>query len=187
MIGAEVVGRLAAMSELREPMLTTPRIQLCRLVADDLDALVELDGDPEVMRYISGGAPNSRETYVTELLPRMLAWSHEPFGFMSAWVEGEFVGWFHLRPSMLELGYRLRRAIWGRGLATEGSRALVRHAFDALDQAAVDACYHPGNTASMRVMQKCSMVEVGRLVHPRAGIEVIRHLVTRADYDRRDW
>lgn len=177
---------------MREPMFTTPRMRLCRLVAADLDRLVELDADPEVMRYISGGVPNTRETYVAELLPRMLAWPHEPYGFMSAWLEGEFAGWFHLRPSvadpsMLELGYRLRRALWGRGLATEGSRALVRHAFDALEQQAVDACFHPGNVASMRVMQKCSMHEVGAFVHPRAGIEVIRYLVTRADYERRDW
>lgn len=173
-------------------MFTTPRMQLMRLCAADLDALVELDGDPEVMRYINGGVPNSRELYERELLPRMLAWPHEPYGFMSAWVEGEFVGWFHLRPSvadpsMHELGYRLRRAWWGRGLATEGSRVLVRHAFDVLGHDAVDACFHPGNTASMRVMQKCGMTEVGRFVHPRAGIEVIRYLVDRAAYERRDW
>lgn len=177
---------------MREPMFTTPRMQLMRLCTDDLDLLVALDSDPEVMRYINAGRPNAREVYERELLPRMLAWPSEPYGFMSAWLTGEFIGWFHLRPSvadpsLLELGYRLRRAHWGRGLATEGSRVLVRHAFEVLAQSAVDACCDPGNAASMRVMQKCSMSEVGRFVHPRAGIEVIRHLVDRAAYERRDW
>ena len=67
---------------------------------------------------------------IAELLPRMLAWDGQPFGFLAAYEAGSFVGWFHLRPSVadagiLELGYRLRRAAWGRGLATEGSRALL--------------------------------------------------------------
>jgi RimJ/RimL family protein N-acetyltransferase len=177
---------------MRERMFTTANMQLMRMCAEDIDVLIDLDSDPEVMRYISGGQPNTRERYVNELLPRMLAWPHEPYGFMTAWLGDAFAGWFHLRPSVadssiLELGYRLRRALWGRGLATEGSRTLVRHAFENLDQTAVDACFHPGNVASMRVMQKCSMHEVGSFVHPRVGIEVIRYLVTRADYERRDW
>ncbi len=187
-----LLSRAVDSAAMREPMFTTPRMQLMRICAADLDSLVELDSDPEVMRYISGGTPNSRELYLDELLPRMLAWPSEPYGFMTAWIGDEFAGWFHLRPSvadasMLELGYRLRRATWGRGLATEGSRTLVRHAFETLGQDAVDACFHPGNVASMRVMQKCSMREVGTFVHPRASIEVIRYIVTRADYDQRDW
>lgn len=177
---------------MRELMFTTPRMQLMRICTDDLDALVQLDSDPEVMRYISGGKPNSRELYLSELLPRMLAWPREPYGFMTAWVGDEFAGWFHLRPSVadssiLELGYRLRRPLWGRGLATEGSRTLVRHAFDNLAQSAVDACFLPGNVASMRVMQKCSMRDAGTFVHPRIGVDVIRYIVARADYERRDW
>ena len=52
---------------------------------------------------------------------------------------GDFLGWFHLRPapdggrpSEPELGYRLRRSAWGKGYATEGSRALIRKAFAEL-------------------------------------------------------
>jgi RimJ/RimL family protein N-acetyltransferase len=42
----------------------------------------------------------------------------------------EFVGWFGLVPSAtrdaeFEVGYRLRRDAWGKGLATEGTRALI--------------------------------------------------------------
>ncbi len=164
--------------------LTTARMRLRRICADDLDDLVALDADPAVMAYISGGVPNSRQTYLDGLLPRMMAFSDRPFGYAAALVDGRFVGWFHLRPSVadpgvLELGYRLQQQVWGRGLATEGGRALVRHAFEALGQDAVDACADPRNAASIRVMEKCGMRRVGTFVHPLVPLEVVRYLVHR--------
>ncbi|MEW2260641.1 GNAT family N-acetyltransferase [Streptomyces sp. NPDC047869] len=51
---------------------------------------------------------------------------------------GAFIGWFCLRPESqgpldeVELGYRLRQAAWGKGYATEGSRALLGKAFTEL-------------------------------------------------------
>jgi RimJ/RimL family protein N-acetyltransferase len=117
-------------------------------------------------------------------LPRMTAFDAQPYGFAAAYEAGTFVGWFHLRPSVadpavLELGYRLRRAAWGRGLATEGGRALVHYAFEDLDQTAVDACADPRNLASTAVMRKCGMREVGMFRHPRVPIDVVRYLVDR--------
>lgn len=162
--------------------LDTPRLHLRPVETSDLDALLALDADPEVMRYI--GPTPSRATYVDELLPRMMRWNGQPLGFFAAVHDGRFVGWFHLRPSVadesiLELGYRLERAVWGRGLATEGSLALLRHGFGPLGMPAIDACADPRNAASIRVMVKCGMEPAGRFVHPRAPIEVVRYLVTR--------
>jgi RimJ/RimL family protein N-acetyltransferase len=160
------------------------RLCLRRLTAAHVADLVELDSDPEVMRYISGGQPNSRQRYEDELLPRMLAWDEQPSGFLAAYEADRFVGWFHLRPSvadesMLEVGYRLRRAAWGRGLATEGTRALLGHAFERLDQPAVDACADPRNAASIHVMVKCGMQRVGTFMHPRVPLEVVRYMIER--------
>jgi len=165
--------------------LQTARMKLTRVSAAHLDDLVRLDADPEVMRFISGGEPTPRSRYVDELLPRMMAYEDQPYGFLAARDADErFLGWFHLRPSVadasiLELGYRLRRDAWGQGLATEGGRALVRYAFDTLDQPAVDACADPRNAGSIRVMVKCGMKRVGTFVHPRVPIEVVRYLVER--------
>jgi RimJ/RimL family protein N-acetyltransferase len=166
--------------------ISTPRMRLRPLAASDVDWLVALDSDPQVMRYINGGVPNSREFYLQELLPRMLAWADQPYGFFAAiLLEPEQpIGWFHLRPSVadpniLELGYRLRRAVWGHGLATEGSLALLHLAFDTLGQTSVDACADPRNVASTAVMRKCGMSYAGRFMHPRANIQVVRYLVTR--------
>ncbi|MEX1362461.1 MAG: GNAT family N-acetyltransferase [Nannocystaceae bacterium] len=172
--------------------IVTERLRMTRIGEQHLDDLVELDADPEVMRYISDGLPNSRQTYVDELLPRMAAYTDQPYGYLAAYERDQdqqqdqdrFVGWFHLRPSVadeqvLELGYRLRRDAWGRGLATEGGRALVRYAFETLDQAQVDACADPRNAASIRVLVKCGMRKVGSFVHPQVPIEVVRYLVER--------
>lgn len=164
--------------------LHSERLHLRRLTAAHLPDLLELDSDPEVMRYISGGQPSSRQLYEEQLLPRMLAWDDQPYGFLAAYEAGVFVGWFQLRPSsadpaMLEVGYRLRRSCWGRGLATEGTRRLIHHAFVTLDQPAVDACAHPDNAASIRVMVKVGMRRVGTFMHPRVPIEVVRYLLAR--------
>ena len=165
-------------------VLDTARLHLRRIDDGHLDDLVELDSDPEVMRFISGGVPTPREVYETSLLERMKAYADQPFGFAAAYENDRFVGWFHLRPSVvdetvLEIGYRLRRDAWGRGLATEGSRALVAYAFDSLDRTCVDACAMPDNAASIGVMKKCGMHYAGAFVHPRGGMEVVRYLRER--------
>ena len=62
-----------------------------------------------------------------------------------------------IRPSELELGYRLRHAVWGRGFATEASHALVRLAFSDSRVTAVVATALVPNGASTRVMEKVGM------------------------------
>jgi RimJ/RimL family protein N-acetyltransferase len=147
-------------------LLETARLVLRRFEAGDADALVELDGDPEVMRFITGGVPTSREQIEREVLPAFLGDTREDgYGFWAAVDKQsqEFVGWFHLRPGsgsppdVPELGYRLRRTAWGRGLATEGSTALVDHAFSALGAARVVAETMAMNLASRRVMEHVGM------------------------------
>ena len=63
-------------------------------------------------------------------------------------------------PSVLpavEVGWRLARPAWGRGLATEGARASLRHAFGELDLEAVISIIDPANERSIRVAEKLGM------------------------------
>lgn len=171
-----------------DPRFDTARLHLRPLAGTDLDDLLALDSDPAVMRFINGGVPSTLADYEGGLLERMLAYRGQPFGFFAALdttdLARPFIGWFHLRPSVadaaiLELGYRLRRTHWGRGLATEGALVLRDHALQTLDEPAVDACALPDNAASIAVMRKCGMRYAGRFVHPRAKVEVVRYLVER--------
>jgi RimJ/RimL family protein N-acetyltransferase len=147
-------------------VLETERLTLRRLTTDDLELLVELDNDPEVMRYINNGQPVPRSEVADELA-HFLAWDDgtDRFGFWAA-IErttGRFAGWFHFRPTdatqqtEVELGYRLHRFAWGRGLATEGSRALIDRGFTTFDIERVVAETMVVHQASRRVMERCGM------------------------------
>src|SRR5438270_8710726 len=82
--------------------LETERLVLRWFTEDDVDNLVELDGDPDVMRFITGGRPTPRDEIENDVLPSFLDYYErfEGYGFWAA-VEkatGRFVGWFHFRP-----------------------------------------------------------------------------------------
>lgn len=147
--------------------LESERLILRRFTLDDLDALAELDADPAVMRFITGGVPTTREEIAADHLPAFLAYYErgDRWGFWAA-VEkssGTFLGWFHLRPhegdpdDEPELGYRLIASAWGQGYATEGSRALIRKAFTELGARRVYAQTMAVHTASRRVMKKAGL------------------------------
>jgi RimJ/RimL family protein N-acetyltransferase len=147
--------------------LETERLILRRFTPDDVDLATALDADPAVMRYLSGGRPTPREEIRDDYLPAWLAYYErgDRYGFWAA-VEketGTFVGWFHLRPlpeepdDDPELGYRLVVAAWGRGYATEGSRALIAKAFAELGARRVHASTMAANVGSWRVMEKAGL------------------------------
>ncbi|MER6401353.1 GNAT family N-acetyltransferase [Kitasatospora sp. NPDC001603] len=147
--------------------LTTERLVLRRFTPADVDHLVELDGDPEVTRHLTGGRATPREVVERELLP--LYFDHyRRYGDLGWWaaeerVGGAFLGWFEFRPTdrrdrgEVELGYRLRRPAWGRGYATEGARALIRRGFTELGVRRVVAYTMTVNRGSRRVMEKAGL------------------------------
>lgn len=145
----------------------TERLVLREFTEDDVDHLVELDADPEVMRFITGGRPTPREEIERVILPRWLRYYAETpgIGFWAAEekASGQFIGWFHLRPGEghpvdePELGYRLRRSAWGKGYATEGCRALIDNSFAEHGVRRVLAETMVVNTASRRVMEKAGL------------------------------
>jgi RimJ/RimL family protein N-acetyltransferase len=147
---------------------------LRRFTEADVDLLVELDADPEVMRFITGGAPTPRSEIENDFLPAFLDYytRYVGYGFWAAIEKstGDFLGWFHLRPpdggppDEAELGYRLRRAAWGKGYATEGSRALIRKGFTETHMQRVFASTMVVNVASRRVMEKAGLKFV-RIFH----------------------
>jgi RimJ/RimL family protein N-acetyltransferase len=147
--------------------LEAERLVLRRFTEEDVELLVDLDGDPEVMQFITGGRTTPRREVETEILPAFLEYyERDPrFGFWAA-VErssGEFLGWFHFRPEsedapdQVELGYRLRRSVWGKGYATEGSRALIEKGFVELGVERAYATTMVVNVASRRVLEKSGL------------------------------
>ncbi|MFJ6752069.1 GNAT family N-acetyltransferase [Streptomyces sp. NPDC091266] len=144
--------------------LETEQLVLRPFTDTDADDLFALDNDPDVMRFINGGRPTSREAIHAQTLPRLLH-DHPCFGTRGYWAAkekatGAFLGWFEFRPlddhspAVVELGYRLNKAAWGKGYATEGSRALISKGFTDLGVERVIANTMAVNTRSRRVMEK---------------------------------
>jgi len=147
--------------------LETERLTLRYLTEDDVENLHALDADPEVMRYLNNGETHSRDDIVERVLPHYLEHHTQygdQYGFFAA-IErssGRFIGWFHFRPvrtrpDEIELGYRLMRAAWGHGYATEGSRALLARGFTEYDVETVVADTLVDNIRSRRVMEGLGM------------------------------
>jgi RimJ/RimL family protein N-acetyltransferase len=180
--------------------LETERLVLRRFTMADADDLVNLDADPDVMRYITGGVPTSRDEIETEVLPAFLDYyqRYAGFGFWAAMEKatGEFLGWFHFRPGPdaapgeVELGYRLRKSAWGKGYATEGSRALIRKGFTEFGVQRVVAEAMAINAASRRVMEKAGLKLVRTFhqpwPHPIEGDEFgdVEYALDRAGWQR---
>ncbi len=180
--------------------LETERLVLRRFTVDDVDHLVALDGDPEVMHFITGGRATSREEIENDVLPAFLR-HYERFAGYGFWAAiekatGEFLGWFHFRPregrplDEVELGYRLRKSAWGKGYGTEGSRALIRKGFTELGVQRVVAEAMAVHVASRRVMEKAGLRLV-RTFHqawpdPIPGDEHgdVEYALTKAEWER---
>lgn len=150
--------------------LETERMLLRRFTREDLDLLIDLDSDPALMRWLSGGPPTPMEMIRDEILPRFMTYDDRGLGYWPAFERGSggFLGWFAMHPvedrppDEAEVGYRLRRPCWGQGYATEGVLALLRKGFDEHGLRLIFGTTYEHNLASRRVMEKAGMRLVRR-------------------------
>jgi RimJ/RimL family protein N-acetyltransferase len=156
--------------------LETERLILRQFTMADAQNVFVLDSDPEVMRFINGGKPTAYDVIQQQTLPRFLAYyeKYEAYGFWAAIEKSShaFIGWFHFRPALdhaddIDLGYRLRKIAWGKGYATEGSRALIHKGFTELGVQRVVATALAANKASIRVMEKLGLTFAKRYMHDK--------------------
>jgi len=182
--------------------LETDRLVLRRFTTADVDNLAGLDADPDVMRFVSGGIPTSRHEIENEFLPAFLGYyqRYQAYGFWAAIEKptGDFLGWFHFRPregtvpDQVELGYRFRKSAWGKGYATEGSRALLRKGFTESGVQRVTAEAMAANMPSRRVMEKAGLRLVRTFSQPWPGaasgheIEVVEYALNKEDWEQQD-
>lgn len=147
-----------------ETILETQRLSLRHFIPGDAKAMEGIFCDPEVMYYEDVESPE----WVRGWLKRMIEEHYPTWGFgmwaLEEKVSGEVVGYCGLsrfpdrcRPHEAELGYRLVRNRWGRGLATEAARPTCEFGLKTLGLSRVVAIIDPGNTASVRIAQKLAM------------------------------
>jgi RimJ/RimL family protein N-acetyltransferase len=162
----------------------TERLLLRHFTEADAEQTLALDRDPEVTRYTGVGSLALADHAERIRTVFFAQYARNPRRGLFAAVEkatGDFLGWFCFRPATghkfapligwtsddeIEIGYRLRRSAWGRGLATEGATALMA---DGLADPAVPrvvACALVTNGASCRVLEKVGLTRVRALVLP---------------------
>ncbi|MHB1611469.1 MAG: GNAT family N-acetyltransferase [Sulfobacillus sp.] len=145
-------------------VVSTNRIFLRQFTDGDAENLFELDGDPEVLRYVVN-QQGTLGDYHERIRQYRNQYEEEGghFGFWAAIEKSshEFIGWFHLRKTLIEgqaeLGYRLKQSKWGKGYASEMAIALVGWAFEEMTVQSVVASALVDNLRSIRVMQKSGM------------------------------
>lgn len=144
-------------------ILETPRLTLREFVPEDIDALARVLSDAETMRYypapfdragVEDWIARSRRRYATDgtgLWAQELRATGELIGdcgIIKQDVEGDY---------FYEIGYHLRRDMWGRGLATEAARACRDWAFTNLAIDRVISLIRPENERSRRVAERNGM------------------------------
>ena len=179
--------------------LHTGRLRLVPLAEQHLDYEVELDSDPEVMRYVGNGTARAPDE-VAGYHRRRLATAERAagFGFWAGFTAERFVGWWILEPpdrpdqgpvtGQAALGYRLLRRYWRQGLASEGARELLRHGFADLGLHRIFAETMAVNEASRATMASIGLRYVRTFTadweEPIAGSEhgEVEYAITRDEW-----
>ena len=155
------------------PDLLTERFSLKLWQENDLPDLLDLDDDPEVVRYVGPNPPRGeREESWRGFIGNEAG---RPCLCIRDRVTGEFMGWAFLRPFRdgsgdWELGYRLRKAAWGRGIGTEVALAVVAWGWQQPEIAVIGAVYEAPNVASRAIMLKVGMHDAGERMYHHEGM-----------------
>ncbi|WP_368563712.1 GNAT family N-acetyltransferase [Pseudoxanthomonas sp. UTMC 1351] len=153
-------------------IFTTRRTIGRHLQVSDVDALLEVYGDADAMRWVGDGEPLTREQCVEWVAVSERNYRTRGYG-MSALVEHEsgevigFCGLVHPAGQIdAELKYAFKRSHWGRGLATEAAAAMLTYAQESLGLRYAIATTAPQNLASQRVLNKAGMRPAPDFIDP---------------------
>ncbi|HTG33295.1 MAG TPA: GNAT family N-acetyltransferase [Thermoanaerobaculia bacterium] len=169
------------------PILETERLRLRSFRRSDIDDYAALNADPEVLRYLGGGAQS---------WDRGRSWRHMAF-LLGHWQLGGAGMWAveHRETSMFigvigfaapegwpgfELAWTLVRRWWGHGYATEGARAALDYAFTVWKKDRVISLIYPENRASIRVAERIGESQQGYVDH--YGREMMCYGIDRKNY-----
>jgi len=166
----------------------TARLLLRPRASADFEACRALDADPEVLRYVA--VPWANEEEHLAFLRRRLATAYPPgLGYWTIAPKEDpatFLGWVMLCPctvagAEVEIGWRLARAAWGSGYATEAAAPILAQGFRAGAMTWVVADIHPDNRASMRVAEKLGLRVTGTVDY--YGEPARRYSITRDAFE----
>ena len=145
--------------------IETDRLLLRRWIEEDRDPFFRMNSDKRVMEFMPKCLSRSESDLLFDRMQEHLR--NHSFGLYAVELRANrtFIGYLGLAiPSFtahftpcVEIGWRLSASHWGRGLATEGARAVAKHAFEVLKLDGLVSFTSPANIRSCRVMEKIGM------------------------------
>jgi RimJ/RimL family protein N-acetyltransferase len=161
--------------------LHTERLLIRELKAEDVPALAAILGDAQVMRHSVGGVMNEKDTreFVAGCIFSYQANGFGPWAVIDK-ATSVFIGFCGLNAEPVEgveeveIGYRLARDYWGKGLATEAAKATRDCAFGVLGVDSLIAIVEPENIASVNVIEKLGFNTFIHSQYHRRGVKIYR-------------
>ncbi|HXN49659.1 MAG TPA: GNAT family N-acetyltransferase [Bryobacteraceae bacterium] len=162
----------------------TDRLILDTWQPSDWTAFRPIATDPEVMRYITGGAPWSDDRIRLFVDRQVKLYAERGFCRWKLLTKESlemigFCGVGQWRDSMdPEIGWWLARRCWGRGLATEAARIALKDAIERVQLDRIVSIAMPENTSSIRIMQKLGLTF--ECDFENEGQQLVRYAINRA-------
>ena len=155
--------------------LHTPRLILRQWRASDYQPFAQLNGDPEVMRHFPATLSRPESNAMADTIRRLI--NKRGWGLWAVEVpeRAPFIGFVGLHvptPDLpcapcVEIGWRLARAHWGHGYATEAAIGALVVGFEVLELDEIVSFTPTGNRRSRAVMERLGMRHDGECFeHP---------------------
>ncbi len=177
--------------------LITARLELVPLAEGHLKHEIELDSDPEVLRYLSTRASTPEEVERSHWTRLDRALEVEGLGVWMGFTTDAFVGMWMLQPphgpsqpkvpGEADLGFRLLRRRWRQGYAREGSLELIRYGFEDLGLSRIFAQTMTVNTPSRATMASVGMRYVRTFFEGGDEVTGSEHGEVEYEIRRADW
>ncbi|MEP7255137.1 MAG: GNAT family N-acetyltransferase [Ferruginibacter sp.] len=141
----------------------TPILVLRQFTEDDAPLILELNSDPEIVKYVHEPTLQTEEQAKKVIIDIILPQYKNNLGRWAIHTKhnNEFIGWCGLkyRPELdeIDLGYRLMQKAWGKGYATESAQHTLNHGFKTLNLKLITGRAHIENIASIKVLEKIGM------------------------------
>lgn len=147
--------------------IETERLLIREITEADVQGFYELDSDPEVHKYLGNNPVKSMAECLDVI--RYVRKQYQDNGIGRWAVEDkltkEFVGWTGLKyewndrqnVNYYDLGYRLKRKFWGKGIATETAVASLKYGFTKMNLEEIFAAAHTENIASNKILTKIGL------------------------------
>ena len=172
-------------------MLETERLLLRRWKDSDREPFAKLNANPRVMEFLPGCLTRKESDQMVDRIESNF--ENYGFGLFAAELKetAAFIGFIGLHTATfqahftpcVEIGWRIAAPYWGKGLAPEGSRAVIQFAFERLKLESLVSFTAPENVASRRLMEKLGMTHDPKddFDHPKlpVGHRLRRHVLYR--------